>query len=63
MKSILGGVSMTDGGKAVLRLDLAFICSVGTFPLISRPSLYVRNILCMVVIFHGTVVKVLLLPK
>lgn len=54
---------MTDGGKAVLRLDPALMYSIGVFPLISRPNLCVKNIFCIAVIFHGVVVKVLLLPK
>lgn len=54
---------MTDGGKAALRLDPALISSIGIFPLISRPNLYVKNILCMAVTFHGAMVEVLLLPK
>lgn len=54
---------MTDGGKAALSFDAALIYSIGIFPLISRPNLYVKNILCIAVIFHGAMVKVLLLPK
>lgn len=56
-------LGVLDGGRAALRPDPSLIYSIGIFPLISRPSLYVKNILCIAVIFHGAMVKVLLLPK